>query len=414
MIALLLALAAAAQEVDGFVEARAQAQAGVDGFPATFVERVRPSFSAPIGDRVALSTTVELIFVEGRNTEDELQRILTESDLGPYLELAGVTWPEDDNKAFHISDVADYLSVERLAVDVYLPFMDVRVGRQALNWGSSFLVNPTSPFPEILLVEPWKQRRGVNAARFTLPFRDLHQLQLVIGTDDDFRNVRAAARGTVNLLGVDVSLVGAWRQEANDGIFGLDVRGTLGVGYWFEGAVHVREGQRYEELVVGIDYSFPVLEQLVLTGQYYRNGGGSTGSSSLDALFGAYAPGLGDTEAAEPDPFAPYFKGRNYAMLAANLGIIPELGASAMWMQNLDDGSGMVVPTVTTYPRPWLEVAFAAQVPFRLWGDGGEFKPADEDLVVQVPIADGVDPIAVDFGGLVPDATFTLWTRVPF
>lgn len=61
MILLLLAsVAAFAQEVDGFAEVRVQAYAGVDAdLPLLVVERLRPSFSAPLGDRAVLATTIE-------------------------------------------------------------------------------------------------------------------------------------------------------------------------------------------------------------------------------------------------------------------------------------------------------------------------------------------------------------------
>jgi len=418
-IALLFSVSAHAQEGRGFVEVRAHASVGVDGEPVQVIERVRPELAAEISDRVALSTTVELGLSQGRNLQDEVERTLTESDLGPVLDALGCTWPEPENTFLGISAAEDYLRVERLYLDVYLPQADLRLGRQALQWGSAVLVNPTDPFPEVLLVEPWRPRAGVNALRATVPVGEGHQLQAVVGTDDTFRKVRLAGRATMNALDTDFSLVSAWRQESDEGLVGLDIRGTLGVGFWVEGAVHLREDP-YEEVAVGVDYSFPVLDTLVVTGQYYRNGAGSKEVDPEDLTNGIGAaiepPDCGDAgdlfTAAEPDPFAPFFRGRDYGLLSVLLAFSPEVSATALWVQNLGDGSGLIVPVLSTFPTGWLEVSLAGQIPLSLWGDGGELHPADDDLVWAVDT--GGDPIEVDLSGLVPDATLILWTRLNF
>jgi hypothetical protein len=377
----------------GYVEARGQYLLGVDQHPWLFVERVRPEATVPLHERLALTMTVEAALAEGRNLYDELE------DHVPFY-----TAPTYANETFHVSEVGDYLSVERLYLDAWLPFMDVRLGRQAIDWGSAFLVNPTDPFPEVLLTEPWRERAGVDAARVTVPVGERHQLQAVAGIDDAFRDVRAAGRATANFWKTDFSLVGAYREhtleslvgpssvKTRDGLVGLDVRGTAGVGFWLEGAWHL-EADPYEEVAVGIDYSFAVLDGLVVQGQYYRNGAGSPEASFLDAVVPS-----------EGDPFAPVFHGRDYAMVAASLVASVDFSGSAVAIQNLGDGTALVVPTLTWTPNGWLDVSGSAQLPFSSWGDGGELHPTDEDLVIE----------GMDLSGLLADATFTLWTRVSF
>lgn len=429
----LLALlpAVAAQSMDGFLEVRATGMAGVDGAPVQVVERLRPEFSAPLGDRLSLTSTVELSLTQGRDTQTELQRTLEDSDLGPLLDLAGCTWPEDENERLDVSTLSDWLAVERLYLDAYTPYVDLRLGRQAVNWGSAFLVNPTDPFPEVLLTEPWKPRAGVNALRATVPVAPRHQVQGLLGTDDTFSHVRLAGRATANLWETDFSLVGAWRQENEELIVGGDVRGTLGVGFWLEGVAHVdleRDGAYDptpdEEIAVGADYSFPVREALVITAQYYRNGLGSpdaepsAGASSLGSTLEppTCAMDTGDlfgSEGASTNDFAPLFHGRDYAMASVMLSWSPEVSATALGILNLGDGTGLVMPVVTTAPLDWLEVSAAAQVPFSAWGDGGELHPSADDLVVEVDTG-APSPLALDLSGLVPAATFILWTRLDF
>ena len=94
------------------------------------------------------------------------------------------------------------------------------------------------------------------------------------------------------------------------------------------------------------------------------------------------------------------------------LTIDADLTFSAVAIQNLGDGSAVVVPTLSWAATDRLEFAATAQVPFSTWGDGGELRPADEDLVLTVPAPDG--PIPVDMRGLVPSATFIVWSRLNF
>lgn len=392
---------ALAQEFGGFAEVRAQGYVGVDSdVPILLVERLRPTFTAPLGERVKLTATIEAGLSQGWRVNDAFTTLIEDQGLSPDLATAIGGGRAYENKAFSISDASDYLAVDRLAVEVYLPFMDVRLGRQALNWGSGFVVNPSDPFPEVLLTEPWKPRSGVNALRVDVPFGELNTVQLVVAANDAFTHPRFAGRVTINTLDTDFSLVGAYREEADSGIVGLDVKGTLGIGFWFEGVVHVQEERSpYEEFNVGLDYSFPVLEQLIVTGQYYRNGGGSTG--------------VGPSLLAEREPFAPVFGGRDYLMASVSAGLTQDVSVSALWIQNLNDGTAFVVPNAGVFATTWLQISLAAQIPIAFGSAGGEFRPSSEQLVQQLPAADG-SLTTVDLGGLVPEATIILWTRATF
>lgn len=134
----LLATPAAAQEVAGFAELRGAAYAAVHGTPVALIERIRPDFSAEFAEGIVLSVTPELLLAQGRSLPDEIA-----ARLGVERARA--------NEVLRIDGVSDYLSVERLYLDVYGERLDLRLGRQAINWGSAFVVNPTDPFPEVLL-----------------------------------------------------------------------------------------------------------------------------------------------------------------------------------------------------------------------------------------------------------------------
>lgn len=417
----LFARGAGAEEGQGFAELRLSLFPGATGDTWQLVERVRPTFKSQLFERVKLVATVEAGFSEGRNLTRELERTLRDSDFGPLLEQAGCQWPEPSNARLGISGADDYLDVDRLYLDVYLGEVDVRVGRQALNWGSAQFFNPTDPFPEVLLAEPWRPRRGVNALRATRPFGEANDVSAVIATNDALNRVRAAARVRLNRFGTDFALVGAYRGDSENGLVGIDIRGTLGVGFWVE-AAYLLGSNPHEEIAAGIDYSFPILERAAVMLQYYRNGAGATDPDSYQRLAGSGTVVGPECSRGQPplfgtstqrDPFAPFTVGRDYLLASAMLGILPELSANVAALQNLNDGSGMVIPTVSYSVLDWWDVAASAQVPYALWGRGGELKPRPEDLLLSAEVL-GLGTLNADLHGLVPAATFTLWTRASF
>ncbi len=407
-LVLLAARPAHAQEAQGFAEVRASAFPGADGQLWQVVERVRPTLKAELVERVTLVATVEAALAQGRNPVSELERTLESSG----SQFPGAVWPRYENALLRVNGGDDYLDVDRLYVDVYGEAFDLRLGRQALNWGSAQFFNPTDPFPEVLLAEPWRPRRGVNSARLTVPFGEAHDVAAVLATNDAFTELRAAGRVRVNWEGNDFALVGAWRGQDRNALVGVDLRGNLLVGWWIEAAWLFGQSP-HEELSVGIDYSFPVLERATVFLQYYRNGAGSPRpdlSSRLVSLGAGGAPSKSDTR----DPFAPFTVGRDYLLLGSALGVTEDLTGSLAVVQNLNDGSGFAVPTVGYALLDWLELSSSLQLPYALFAGGGEFNPGRKDLLLPLPAADGAQPLTVDLSGLVPTATLTLWARASF
>ncbi|HZI15920.1 MAG TPA: hypothetical protein VE153_36475 [Myxococcus sp.] len=262
-----------AQEGQGFAELRLSLFPGAAGQKALAVERVRPTLQTELTERVKLVATVEAGLSQGRRTEVELELLFRDQGLGALVEAGVCCGPAYENGTLRINGADDYLDVDRLYADLYAGPADVRAGRQALNWGSAQFFNPTDPFPEVLLAEPWRPRRGVNAVRALIPFGERNDFSAVVATNDALNELRAAGRVRLNWAGTDFAFVGAWRGE-DRAMVGIDLRGTLGVGWWVE-AAYFPGRQAHEEVAVGVDYSFPLLERATVFAQYYRNGAGS-------------------------------------------------------------------------------------------------------------------------------------------
>src|SRR5688572_9580580 len=111
----------------------------------------------------------------------------------------------------------------------------------------------------------------------------------------------------------------------------------------------------------------------------------------------------------ERDPFAPFVFGRDYLLVGSSLSVDPELTMNLSLLQNLGDGTGLLIPTVNYHLLDWLDLAASAQVPYA-FSEGGELKPKPEDLRVSFEVPGG-PTLEADLGGLVADATITVWTR---
>ncbi len=411
--------ALAREEGHGFAEARVSAFTGTTGESWQAVQRFRPTLNMRIVDRVALAVTVEAGLMQGRDPTAELRRTVEESDLGPLLEAAGCTWPDRGHDLFRIHDASDYLEVDRLFIDVYQDDFDLRIGRQSLHWGSARFFNPTDPFPELLLAEPWRPRRGINAARLTVPFGPLNDVMAVAAIDDALLQPRIAGRARLNFAGVNLAAVGAWRGDEDDTLVGLDLRGTTVVGWWAEAALFPGS-EPHTELAVGIDYSFPLFDRTVVLAQYYRNGAGATRPDEYARPTALAGVGLPDCEINQPDelaepfeesPFAPVSLARDYLLLGTSFTFSPDWLLDTFMLQNLNDGTAFAIPTLTFIATGRLDLSLSAQIPFSTWGDGGEFRPRPQDTRFEFDLEPNLDPIEVDLSGLVPSSTITFWAR---
>ena len=200
----------------------------------------------------------------------------------------------------------------------------------------------------------------------------------------------------------------------------MDIKGTAGIGFWLEGGVAFRGLTEetldvYETLAVGADYSFPVLQSLIVSGQYIRNGAEPSGVSALSSIETPecdVATPFDDASDAEPDPFAPFLSGRDYGLLVVSSGVTRDLMANVVWLQNIGDGSAILVPSASFRLPKGFDVSLTAQIPVSAWGDGGEFHPSDDDMTLSVPI--GETSVPIDLSGLVPDASVFVWSRYNF
>jgi hypothetical protein len=394
--------------IEGYAELRASAQIGVEGVPWNLTERVRPRLALPVGERVTVEAVVEASLTQGRDATQEAVDLIQASEVGALLEAAGCEYDPEPR----YDEASDYLSVERLHVDVNLPAVDLTFGRQALNWGSGLVFQPTDLFAEVLATEPWRERRGVNAVKAAIPIKD-HQVTVVAAIGDDLSplwderpadlEASGAVKATFRVGSNALSAVGHVRSDG-DWFAGADLRGNLEVGWWIEGGW--QGDAAAAEVVAGVDYSFDVLQMLYLAAEYRYDG---TGARPEDYDFSARSAGLQNPFECAFLPSAPSETrttlGVHYVDAVLRLGVTEDLSVSATGIVNLLDGTGYAVPNFALNVGSHATINVAAQVPF---GVDGEFRPAADALTFTA------GEYSADLSGLLPDATVLGWVRYSF
>lgn len=421
-------------ELAGYAEVRASVVGGVEGVPWNLYERIRPSLEIRPAPRVSATAVVEASLYQGRDTTQEAIDLIESSTLGPFLGSAGCSYEESARYA----SVSDYLSVERLHVDFNLPSVDLTIGRQAMRWGSGLAFHPTDVYSEVLLTEPWREPRGVNAVKAFVPLGN-HSVVGALILDDDLSGmypgkdgtfegvpVSGALRATLNVGATDLTAVTT--AKADGELFvGGDLRGTLGVGWWVEGGYHADD--KTLEVVGGVDYSFNVLQMLYLAAEYRYDGSGSapadydfTQRFSGGGALSLSCPDLDaesetssgytitpDLSNASPDQEARQTLGRHYVDGVVRLTVNNDISLTTSAVLNLEDLTGVVIPDAQFNLGQRLALHVGAQVPF---GAEGEFRPSTADMSIRV-VGPGVNA-AADLSSLVPDFTVQSWLRYSF
>lgn len=214
----------------------------------------------------------------------------------------------------------------------------LRVGRQAISWGTTLFLTPADPFSPFDPADPFREyRRGVDAARAQWYPGPQSQIDVVVrpASTPYGTTLTAVARGMATVHGWELS---AWGGRVHDaaaaaagvtrsvGASALRAEGVMrrdSAGGWvFRGAV----GLDRRVTVAGRDL-YGVIE-------YQHDGYGAAAAGELTAV-GLSRP----AQRAELQVL-----GRDEAAAQLTYQLRPLLGLEVLTLRNLRDGSGLVAP----------------------------------------------------------------------
>ncbi len=100
-------------------------------------------------------------------------------------------------------------------------------------------------------------------------------------TIENIRNIKAARFNHILPEG-EFSLIGITDPARGQDIYGLDLFGQWGVGYWLSAARVSRNNDRLDQYILGADYTLPVGNGVYLSAEYFFDGSGGASASEYE------------------------------------------------------------------------------------------------------------------------------------
>jgi len=171
-----------------------------------------------------------------------------------------MTWVADGN----MGDSTGYAltsTLDRLWLEFSFGNLEIKAGRQRINWGQTLVWNPNDIFNSYSYFEvDYPERPGSDALRISYYTGNASTIELAANLDSADR-VTAAGYFRFNTLGFDIQLMGGiYRQE--DLVLGTGWSGNLGSAAfrgelsYFRDMDHFSDTTGYLMSSLGLDYTF--------------------------------------------------------------------------------------------------------------------------------------------------------------
>ena len=161
------------------------------------------------------------------------------------------------------------MTIDRLWLDLYVGKLQIRAGRQRINWGQAMVWNPNDIFNAYSFFDfDYPERPGIDGVRLQLYTGMASQIEGVFKIDHAHRKT-LAMRYKFNAGRYDWQLLGG-RLNDKDWTAGLGWSGHIGdAGFYGEGTLLLSDETTQQETLItstGIDYTFK--NSLLLRGEF--------------------------------------------------------------------------------------------------------------------------------------------------
>ncbi len=164
------------------------------------------------------------------------------------------------------------LDIRKLYLSVYLPFADITLGRQIINYGKGVVFSPIDVFSTVDVTNINFERHGSDVAAIKIPLSYLSGLDIMTELPRKNHEYSTAIRGYFNAMGFDFALNTIYKHRAEKLIAGLSFKGDAFFGVYGELVEHFANdySDKYFEGMLGLDYSIHNL-YLFRCEYYYKN-----------------------------------------------------------------------------------------------------------------------------------------------
>ncbi|MFH0759340.1 MAG: hypothetical protein V2B15_18785 [Bacteroidota bacterium] len=180
--------------------------------------------------------------------------------MGSDLGWIDMTWATDGNMGDNVGYMVTS-AIDRLWLQFTFGDLEIKAGRQRINWGQTFVWNPNDIFNSYSYFEvDYPERPGSDALRLQYYTGNSSTVELAAKLDSANR-ITTAGYFRFNTLGFDVQLLGGIYQE-EDLILGTGWSGNLGPTAfrgelsWFRDLDHFIDTTGYFMVSAGFDYTF--------------------------------------------------------------------------------------------------------------------------------------------------------------
>jgi len=164
------------------------------------------------------------------------------------------------------------LDIRKLYLSMYLPFADITLGRQIINYGKGVVFSPIDVFSTVDIANINFERHGSDVAVVKIPFSYLSGLDIVTELPRKDHEYSSEVRGYFAAFGFDVALNTIYKHRSQELIAGLSFKGDAFFGMYGEIVEHLVNdfSDKYFEGMLGLDYSIDNT-YIFTTEYYYKN-----------------------------------------------------------------------------------------------------------------------------------------------
>lgn len=165
-----------------------------------------------------------------------------------------------------------FIDLQKLYVSVYLPFADISIGRQIVNFGKGFIFSPLDVFSTVDIADLDFGRRGTDAVVIRYPIGSLSGVDFISELPFGENEHASAVKAFTTVLNFDWSALGIYRHKSKEIISGLGCKGDAVVGIYGEAVLHMKESgsDLSFQAMLGADYSFLNGDLVIMAEYFYR------------------------------------------------------------------------------------------------------------------------------------------------
>ncbi|HEX37469.1 MAG TPA: hypothetical protein ENG70_01210 [Candidatus Cloacimonetes bacterium] len=164
------------------------------------------------------------------------------------------------------------LDIRKLYLSVYLPFADIMLGRQIINFGKAFIFSPIDVFSTVDVADINFRRHGSDVTAIKIPFSFLSGMDLITEFPRKHHEYSSAFRIYHNMWDFDFAANAIYKHRNKEVITGFSFKGDAFFGIYGELIEHFMDNfeKKYFEGMFGLDYSI-ANTYIFRTEYYYKN-----------------------------------------------------------------------------------------------------------------------------------------------